>query len=116
LRFLPESDCLDFAAAYALTVSIEAVALFLLFRRQYGAMLIARNAVLASSLTLPFVWLVFPAMGLGWGLQTAAAEAFATLTEAGLYAVAFRGIRPKDALLASVLCNWCSFITGLALA
>jgi hypothetical protein len=106
---------MDFLSAYALTVSIEAVALYLLLRREYGAALIARNAVLASSLTLPFVWFAFPALGLPWGLQTAAAEAFAAVSEAGFYAFAFNGMKTRDALLASVLCNWASFIIGLAI-
>jgi len=106
----------DFPAAYALTVCIEAAALFLLLRDRYGAGLIARNAVLASTLTLPFVWFAFPHLGFGWGLQTAIAEAFAAAAEAGVYALAFPKMTPKDAVLASVLCNWASFITGLALA
>ncbi len=106
---------MDFAGAYALTVSIEAAVLFLLLRKEYGAGLIARNAIIASSLTLPFVWFAFPALHLGWGAQTAAAEVFAAFAEAGVYAVAFRGIRPKDAILASVLCNWASFVIGLAI-
>lgn len=107
---------MDFIAAYALTVSIEAVALYLLLRDRFGAVLIARNAIVASSITLPFVWFAFPALNLGWGMQTALAEAFAAFAEAGIYIVAFRGIRPKDAILASVLCNWASFVIGLALA
>jgi len=107
---------MDFFSAYALTVGIEAAALFLLLRNEYGAILIARNAVLASSLTLPFVWFVFPALGLPWGPQTALAEAFAALVEAGFYSIAFKGMKIKDALLASVLCNWASFIIGLAIA
>jgi len=106
---------LDFVAAYALTVGIEAVALYLLLGKEYGTALIVRNAVLASSLTLPFVWFVFPALGLAWGLQTAAAETFAAFAEAGVYALAFQGMKTKDALLASVLCNWASFIIGLAI-
>ena len=94
---------MDFISAYALTVGIEAAALFLLLRRDYGAPLIARNAVLASSLTLPFVWFAFPALGLSWGPQTAVAEAFAAIIEAGVYACAFRGMKLKDAILAGVL-------------
>ncbi|MCI0503989.1 hypothetical protein L0Y65_04725 [Candidatus Micrarchaeota archaeon] len=107
---------MDFVFACALTVGIEAAALFLLLRGRYEAALIARNAAIASSLTLPFVWFAFPALGLGWGMQTALAEAFAALAEAGIYAFAFKGIKPEEALLASVLCNWCSFIIGLAMA
>jgi hypothetical protein len=103
-----------FPAAYALTVCIEATALFLLLRDRYGAGLIARNAVLASTLTLPFVWFACPALGLGWGLQTAAAETFAVAMEAGIYFLAFSGMKPKEALLTSALCNWASFIIGLA--
>jgi len=107
---------MDFISAYALTVGIEAAALYLLLRNEYGTILIARNAILASSLTLPFVWFVFPALGLSWGPQTALAEAFAVFAEAGAYAFAFRGMAFRDALLASVLCNWASFIIGLAIA
>jgi len=101
--------------ACALTLGVEGVALFLLLRNQHGAALIARNAAVASSLTLPFVWFVFPPLGLQWGLQTAAAEAFAVLAEAGFFSLAFKGMKMKDALLTSVLCNWCSFIIGLAM-
>lgn len=107
---------MDFIAAYALTVSIEVAVLFLLLRKDYGAGLIARNAVIASSLTLPLVWFAFPALHLEWGMQTALAEAFAAFAEAGIYAIAFKGIKPKDAILASVLCNWASFIIGLAIS
>ncbi len=106
---------MDFLAAYVLTIAIEACALFALLRKNYGAALIAGNAVLASSLTLPFLWFAFPALGLPWGVQTALAEAFAVVAEAGIYRAAFRGMAWKDAFLASVCCNWLSFIIGIAL-
>ncbi|MFH0884635.1 MAG: hypothetical protein V1861_02915 [Candidatus Micrarchaeota archaeon] len=114
-KIMARTGRVDFLSAYALTVLVEAVALYLLLRNQYGAALIARNAVIASSLTLPFVWFVFPSLGMQWGLQTAVAEAFAVFAETGVYSLAFKGMKMKDALLSSVLCNWASFIIGLAI-
>ena len=70
---------MDFLAAYALTLAIEGVALYLLLHDRYGAGLVARNAIIASSVTLPFVWFAFPALNLAWGAQTALAEGFAAV-------------------------------------
>jgi len=106
----------EFLVAYALTLAIETIVLFLLLRSRYGVALIIRNSIIASSLTLPFVWFVFPALGLGsWALQTAAAEIFAFAVEACVYRALFHGIRWEDALAASFVCNAASFIAGLAL-
>lgn len=107
---------MDFFAAFALTIIIEGAVLSLILRGRYGTLLVTRNAIIASSLTLPFVWFAFPHLGLGWGAQTAIAEAFASVAEAGFYALAFRGIGNRDALLASIACNWASFVIGLAAA
>lgn len=100
-----------------LTVLVEAPALFLILRARYGPLEIAKNAVIASSLTLPFVWFFFPALGLAWVPQTALAEAFAFLTEAVVYRFLFPapGIGWKDALIASLACNALSFCAGLLL-
>jgi len=106
---------LDFLSAWALTLIIEGVALFIIFHERYAPFLIARNAFIASSLTLPFVWFVFPALGMGWGPQTALAETFAVVVEGGIYAALFSKIDKKGALLASVACNFASFIIGLSI-
>ena len=106
---------MDFVSAYALTVAIEAVALFLVLKKEYGVALIARNAVIASSLTLPFVWFVFGGLALPWMAAIALGEAFAVLVEAGFYKLAFRGMVLERALLTSIACNLASFIIGLLL-
>ena len=89
--------------------------LYLINRDRYPGSIIARNAVIASSLTLPFVWFAFPMIQCGWGLQTALAESFAVAVEAVFYRYAFKKMGWRDALATSVLCNWASFIIGLAL-
>jgi hypothetical protein len=105
-----------FIPAYLLTIAIEtALALFLL-RKKYDGMLIARNSVIASTLTLPFVWFVFPALGFGsWALQTAVAEIFAFLVEAAAYRVIFPKMGWMEALKTSFVCNAASFMIGLTL-
>jgi len=106
----------EFLVAYALTLAIETTALFLLLRSRYGAALITRNSIIASSLTLPFVWFVFPVLGLGsWALQTAAAEIFAFAVEAGVYRALFPKMGWANALKVSFVCNAASFLVGLAL-
>lgn len=107
---------MDFFLAYFLTLVIETAALWIMLRRRFGARLIARNAVVASSLTLPFVWFFFPALGLAWVPQTALAEAFAFVAEAGVYAALFPRLGLREALTASFACNCLSFCAGLALS
>lgn len=103
---------MEFFTAYALTIAIEGAALFLVLRKRYPPPEIAKNAVIASSLTLPFVWFFFPALGLAWAPQTALAEAFAFLAEAGVYRFLFPGLGWKDALAASLACNALSLAAG----
>jgi uncharacterized protein (DUF2062 family) len=71
--------------------------------------------LIANSITLPFVWFVFPLLGLGWALQTALAELFAFVCEAIFYKIAFAKIGWKDAFMVSLACNSFSFVTGLLL-
>lgn len=94
---------------------IEASVLFFILRKGYGPIEITKNAIAASSLTLPFVWFFFPALGLGWAMQTALAETFAVIAEGGVYAALFPRLKLADAMLASLACNCVSFGIGLAL-
>jgi hypothetical protein len=103
----------DFLAAVFVTIVIEIIALYLLYRRKFDGVLIARNAVIASMLTLPFVWFFFPIFGLKWEVQIAISEIFAVVVEALVYNMLFHRMRFSEALLASVVCNWASFIVGL---
>jgi len=104
---------MNFFQAWVLTIGIETIILFLLFRKRYYLDIIVRNSVLASSLTLPFVWFVFPLFGLPWMLQTAISEFFAFSAEALLYTWLFPGLGIKNACLASFACNFLSFSAGL---
>lgn len=98
------------------TITLEAVIAILLLKGKYEEKLIVRNAVIASTLTLPFVWFVFPALGFGsWALQTAAAEIFAFAVEAGVYRALFPKMGWADAVKVSLICNAASFLVGLAL-
>jgi hypothetical protein len=105
----------DFLLSYFLTILIEISVLILLLRNDYNVGLIARNVVIASSLTLPFVWFLFPVLGLDWVLQSAAAEMFAFAVEAGLFRILFFGMSWKRAFVASFACNSVSFLFGFFL-
>ena len=106
----------DFLLAYFFTILIESSVLILLLFRKYKLKLIVRNAVIASSLTLPFVWFLFPVLGLGsWVLQTSLAEIFAFAAEAWIFTMLFKGISWRNAIVASFLANAVSFFAGLLL-
>ena len=107
---------LNFSSAWMLTVSLEAVVLFLLLRRDYPAPPIFLNAVFASTITLPFVWFVFPQLFGNYPLQIAVSELFAFVTEAVFYTFAFRNIGVRRAFFASFACNLVSFSIGLLLS
>lgn len=106
---------LDFASAYVVTVAVETVLLFLLLRKRYPALQIFANSLIANTLTLPFVWFAFPALGLGWFLGTSIAELFAFLAEAAVYQRLFERIGWRDAIIASLLCNAASLAIGLVI-
>ncbi len=108
---------MDFVHAYIITVLVETLILYLLLRKRYPAPAIIRNSVVANSLTLPFVWFVFPVLGSGlsWVLLTAVAELFAFGAEAAVYRVLFQRMDWADAARMSFICNLLSFLTGLVL-
>jgi hypothetical protein len=106
---------LDFLQAFVLTIAIEGAVLYLFHRDRYHGMVIARNAIIASSITLPFVWFAFPLIQCGWGLQTAIAETFAVAIETVVYRYAFGKMSWREAAMTSAMCNWASFMIGLAL-
>ncbi|HSB46823.1 MAG TPA: hypothetical protein VLD37_02330 [Candidatus Bilamarchaeum sp.] len=105
---------MDFLQAYFLSLGIEACLLFAFFHMRYEGSAVLLNAVIATSITLPFVWFAFPLLGLPWAAQTALSEIFALVVEAGAYRGLFQRLAWKDAIAASALCNAASFVAGLA--
>jgi len=104
---------MNFTQAWILTIAIETVLLLLLLRKKYQLGLIIGNSAIASTLTLPFVWFVFPMLGLPWMVQTAISEFFAFSAEALLYTWLFPRLGIQNACFVSFACNFLSFSAGL---
>lgn len=105
---------LDFAQAYALTIAAEIVVLYCILRREHSTVAIINNAVIANTITLPFVWFFFPAMGLDYLARIVLSEIFAFAAEAAYYFF-FAGVKFEKAIAASFACNLFSFaIASLA--
>jgi len=104
---------MNFFQAWALTVGIETIILYFLFRKRYCTDIIARNSVLASTITLPLVWFVFTQFGLNQVVRIVISELFAIGVETYIYARLFQGLKARDAFIASLICNVSSFLVGL---
>lgn len=105
----------DFFLAYVLTIAIETVILFLILRKRYGAKTIIANSLVASTVTLPFVWFFFPLLVSGYWNALATSELFAFATEAGICKKLFENLEWKEAIVSSFLCNATTFLIGLIL-
>jgi hypothetical protein len=111
----PGTNCVC-CPGLALTLVLET----LLASLYFSAFQIPRTMLgwvpLASLITLPFVWYIFPLLGLGDGLTTGISESFAVVVEAGfIYLMAGREISLKHVVVLSVLMNSFSFLAGLAM-
>ena len=106
---------MDFAQAYALTLFLETVLLFLLLRNRYPAKTILFNSLIVNTLTLPAVWFLFPLLGLNYAFYLFVAEGFAFGAEALLYALLFEKIDWRVAVFCSFACNLLSFAVGALL-
>lgn len=100
-------------SAGLLTLVIETLVISLLV----GALNLPRVLVgwtpVASLLTLPAVWYLFPRLAMPAGWVTGGSEAFAVLVEAGfLHLVTGRRVPLHTALLISALMNAASFLAG----
>jgi hypothetical protein len=104
---------MDFLQAYLLTLLLEAVALLSLLWKRFPAHIITRNALVASTLTLPFVWFLFPYLGASYPIQVLISELFAVIVEALLFLRLFKGLTLKDAFLYSAVANMFSFSMGM---
>ena len=107
---------MDFITAYLLTITIETTMIYYLLNRHYKVERIVKNSVIASSITLPFVWFFFPNLGFSWQIFFIISETFAILIEGLFYHLEFRELGWKHAFFVSALCNLTSSITGLVLS
>ncbi len=102
----------EWLRAFLLTQLVEAP----IYRRALPTRLV--HALAASTITHPFVWFVFPWISdtllVPWSRIVVLAELFAWLVEAA-YFVLVAGIRPKRALVVSLVANGASVVVGLVL-
>ncbi|MFH1393985.1 MAG: hypothetical protein ABII71_03180 [Candidatus Micrarchaeota archaeon] len=104
---------LSFPQAFLLTLVLETSVIYILLRRRYEAKDIVLNSALANTMTHPLVWFLFPAMGLGYGMQAISSELFAFLAEAVILSSMFRNMSLKEGAVLSLAANAVSFATGL---
>ncbi len=104
-----------FLLAWVITVVSETVILTVLFRRfskETNAGIVIIASIFASSLTLPYVWFVFPFVFLGhYFLGLILSELFAWLVEACFYRMSLR-LAWKKALAFSLIANAVSYALG----
>lgn len=113
----PHDEILNFLKALLLTIGIETLLLFLLFKTFYRNLKIKNiplllTGITASLITLPYVWFVFPVFIHYRISYITVSECFAILAETFLIAK-FLKIEYKKAFLASLICNVISFSIGL---
>lgn len=106
----------SFLIALGATLMVETIVLLGLSRLRrdpFSPERIAGASILASTLTIPYVWFVFPPLApAGWGI--ASGEAFAFLAEALIY----RRLLPASwptAILYSAAANLASYLFGIYL-
>ncbi|MFH1520302.1 MAG: hypothetical protein ABID61_01525 [Candidatus Micrarchaeota archaeon] len=104
---------MEFLQAYVLTIIIECIVLYFLVRKHYPSVAILKNGIIASTITLPFVWFVFPLLGLPWIYVTLISESFAFVVEGIIYLKIFNQIKAPMAFFCSFTCNVASVVIGL---
>lgn len=102
----------NFLVAYLFTIFIETLVIYLLLRKKYDWKIIVRNGIIGSSITLPFVWFVFPLLNVQWIIFVLVSETWAFGGETILYKHLFKGIGLKEAMVISFLANLVSFVIG----
>lgn len=106
---------MGFFQAYIITIILETIILFLILRKQYSNQTIVRNSIIASTITLPFVWFVFPLFGVEYILQISFSEIFALVIEAFIYLKLFQNMNISKAFFISFIANLVSFLAGFML-
>jgi len=112
---------MQFIFALLITVAVETLVLFALVRKhlhlpakKLGNRLVAFSGVLASALTLPYLWFVLPYFIGNYWEYVFFSEAFAIIVEAAIYHVLLKQ-EFRRALLLSLACNLVSFALGFAI-
>jgi hypothetical protein len=102
--------------AFLLTLVCE-VPILLFFGRSACPSLPRRASavLLANVASHPAVWLIFPRLGLGWGLAVLLSEIWAACLETWLYLLVFREGKFRSAALLSLAANATSFGVGTVL-
>lgn len=113
----PQAEMFNFLTALLITIFIESIILFLLFKTKYRKLNIKNKLLLITGLvtsfsTLPYVWFVFPALIQSRFPYILISECFAISIESVLIYYLLK-IDYKKAFLVSVICNLISFSIGL---
>lgn len=117
IEILPNTEVLNFLKALLLTILIETIVLFILFKTIYKTLniksyLLLFTGVSASFLTLPYVWFVLPIF-IKPTLPYMFISELSVMIIESLIIYGFLRINYKKALVVSVICNLTSFIIGL---
>jgi hypothetical protein len=111
-KIVPSGCC----SALAATIALELLIATVYVNAFHLSRTILRWVPLASVLTLPVVWLVFPLLPLSAGWVVGLSETFAVVFEAGLiYLVTRRTTSLRYIAPLSLLMNGTSFLVGLLL-
>lgn len=117
IEIYPNTKIFHFLLAFLVTIFIETLILFLLFKTRYKKLNITNKLLLITGFitsfsTLPYVWFVFPAFITSRFPYIAFSECFAILIESVIIYKLLK-IDYKKALLVSIICNVISFSIGL---
>lgn len=106
-----------FFSAWLLTILIETITLFLIAKFCRKSWTIKNRKIiltwiLASTVTLPLLWLVLPIFFSNYWIYVIVGEILVTIIETFIIKYSLK-IERKMAILASVICNLCSFLIWL---
>lgn len=119
IKIYPSNEIVNFLKALFITILVELIVLFILFRTKYKALniktyLLLAVGILASLSTLPYVWFVLPIFIKTNLIYIITSELSVIIIESLLIFGILR-IDYKKALIVSIICNVTSFLIGLAI-
>jgi hypothetical protein len=119
LQMYPVSEIRNFIKALLLTILIETIVLFLLFKTVYRRCQIKNRllliaGVVLSCATLPYVWFVLPVFIKPTLIYVLISESSVILIES-VFMYLLLKIDYKKAILVSTICNAASFLIGVAI-